>query len=428
MNSPQFSGPSKFLLSILFATCALHYGTRAAQAQAVPYARTYAQTKDDVDKALKEFQAYSGQKLPIVDGFVATGDKPLNRYERAFYQFSIDLLPGDSGGTIVKLTAKITAWYADLDPTKSGYQVLPSNGRLELDLLDRLSDKFEGKNENANSHSVLQAPRPKLDLGTSRYSPLNNPNVSSVTAQPLGSSGPTQDAKVLAELQTQRELEEKRMVELKAELDSLKEIQHNQAHPRNLVIVRKSGAQVLARPEEGAKVLFAAAENDEFEFIEVEGDWFHVQISGASRGWIRRMRAEAMDSRWNAAPTTAVAEDKVPEVFRVTKEENSQFPGMWAPLQGNIVKIYWVQPTASAIAATSPREKRDFTKLLFQRAWSDPGRTQTAFAGVVILFDTPDGGQVSATIQVLEQWIEGKGSDTALWQKCSVDPPELFKN
>src|ERR1700680_3009846 len=101
---------------------------RCAAAQAVPYARTFPRSKDEVDKALKELQAYAGQKLPIVDGFVASSDRPLNRYERAFYQFSIDLLPESPAGTIVRLTAKITAWYADSDPAKSGYQVLPSNG------------------------------------------------------------------------------------------------------------------------------------------------------------------------------------------------------------------------------------------------------------------------------------------------------------
>jgi hypothetical protein len=119
--------------------------TAAVLPQAVPYARAFAKSAEEVEGALKDLQAYSGQKLPIVDGFVATGDKPLNQYERAFYQFSIDLLPGRAGGTIVRVTAKITAWYADKDPAKSGYQVLSSNGRLELDLLDRLEEKFGGK-------------------------------------------------------------------------------------------------------------------------------------------------------------------------------------------------------------------------------------------------------------------------------------------
>jgi hypothetical protein len=46
------------------------------------------------------------------------------------------LLPGEAGATVVRLSAKITAWYVDRDVAKSGYEVLASNGRLELDLLD----------------------------------------------------------------------------------------------------------------------------------------------------------------------------------------------------------------------------------------------------------------------------------------------------
>jgi len=134
--------------------------------QAVPYARSYAKPKNEVEQALKDLQAYSGQKLPILDGFVAPGAKPIERYERGFYQFTIELLPGDEGVTIVRLSAKVTAWYADRDVAKSGYEVLVSNGRLELDLLDRLQEKLTGKpvDPPATLQSSVQAPRPKLDL------------------------------------------------------------------------------------------------------------------------------------------------------------------------------------------------------------------------------------------------------------------------
>jgi len=81
--------------------------TTAVFPQAVPYAHSFSKSAEEVEVALKDLQAYSGQKLPIVDGFVATGDKPLNQYERAFYQFSIDVLPGTGGGTVVRVTAKL---------------------------------------------------------------------------------------------------------------------------------------------------------------------------------------------------------------------------------------------------------------------------------------------------------------------------------
>jgi uncharacterized protein YgiM (DUF1202 family) len=48
----------------------------------------------------------------------------------------------------------------------------------------------------------------------------------------------------------------------------------------------------MARAGEESRVLFKAAVNDEFEFLDAEGEWVHVQISGVSRGYIRRSALE----------------------------------------------------------------------------------------------------------------------------------------
>jgi hypothetical protein len=58
----------------------------------------------------ERFASIFRQKLPILDGFVAAGAKPLEQYERGFYQFTIEVLPGEAGATVVRLSAKITAW------------------------------------------------------------------------------------------------------------------------------------------------------------------------------------------------------------------------------------------------------------------------------------------------------------------------------
>src|SRR5260370_21494091 len=82
----------------------------------------------------------------------------------------MDRVPGGAGSTIVRLSAKITAWYADPDVAKSGYQVLPSNGRLELDFLDRLEEKLTGKPiaPASPAPNAPQPPQPKLDLSAAR--------------------------------------------------------------------------------------------------------------------------------------------------------------------------------------------------------------------------------------------------------------------
>jgi len=97
---------------------------------------------------------------------------------------------------------------------------------------------------------------------------------------------------------------------------------------------------VLAKPAEGARVLFNAAAEDEFEFIGAEGEWIHVQISGPSRGYIRRSNLELPEfiaARLNSQGAAATVE-KAP-AFRIVREETSPFPGDWEPLKGMAVKI-----------------------------------------------------------------------------------------
>lgn len=405
------------ILSLLLAGVAL--------AQAVPYARTYPESEEEVETALKDLQAYSGQKLPIVDGFVATGDKPLHQYERAFYQFSIDLLPGNAGGTIVRLTAKITAWYADKDPARSGYQVLPSNGRLELDLLDRLAEKFGGKPVSSIARSVsnstITAPKPKIDLGGvpgAAIPPTTNPSANSRDAR----------NDELDSLRAKREAEEKRLQELSRELQGFEEIQKNQIHPLNLVAVRKSGTPVLAKPADGSRVLFRASAGDEFEFIEAQSEWIHVQISGASRGYIRRSSLELPE--WIAArlkSPNGVASEEKPAAFRIAREENSPFPGGWEPLKGKTVKIYTVEPVSKDAKETDAQTKLAFAGTLFQKYAAEIQASTSALDGIVVIFDSADGGIVGATLASAKQYAEGALSSDNFWKECYFDPPDAFR-
>ncbi len=391
--------------------------------QAVPYARTFPKPKEEVEGLLKEIQAYAGQKLPIVDGFVAVGDQPLSRYERAFYQFSIELVPDGADATIVRLTAKITAWYADRDPSKSGYQVLPSNGRLELDLLDRLSDRLGGKPLISVSRSSVLAPTPKLDLHTVS----SGTYVSSATSASGGAPAVSGENEISA-MRLKRDAEEKHIQQLNAELQSLQEIQRNQARPGNLVAVRKSGTPIFAKPATGSRVLFTAAANDEFEFLDAQGEWIHVQISGASRGYILRSSVEVPEflaARLKSPNVTA--SDHTQEAFRVAREETSVFPGNWDSLRGKTVKIYTVQPVSSQSKETRATAKLDFAASLF-RGFSNASTSATdSIEGIVIIFDSADGGIVASKLSTAQEFANGSLSTEAFWNKCYMDPPDAFR-
>jgi hypothetical protein len=389
--------------------------------QAVPYARTFPKTKEEVEGLLKEIQAYAGQKLPIVDGFVAVGDQPLSRYERAFYQFSIELVPDGASATIVRLTAKITAWYADRDPSKSGYQVLPSNGRLELDLLDRLSDRLGGKLLISVSRSSVLAPTPKLDLRTAS----SGTYVSSGIPASAGAA-PVSGENEISAMRLKREAEEKHIQQLNAELQSLQEIQHNQARPGNLVAVRKSGTPILAKPAIGSRVLFTAAANDEFEFLDAQGEWIHVQISGESRGYVQRSGVELPELLAARSPNIT-ASGHTQGAFRVAREETSVFPGNWDSLRGKTVKIYTVQPVSSQSRETRGTAKLDFAASLFRGFSNAPTGVADSIEGIVVIFDSADGGIVASNLSTAREFANGSLSTEGFWNKCYKDPSDAFR-
>ena len=400
------------LLSFIFMVT-----TAVVFAQAVPYARSYAKSKQELEQALKDLQAYSGQKLPILDGFVAETPKPLDQYERGFYQYSIELLPGDAGTTVVRLTAKITAWHVDRDISKSGYEVLPSNGRLELDLLDRLQEKVTGKpvDPPATLNTNVQAPRPKLDLS-------GMPGANSAPAP----SGVTRTPDEVAALRGQRVVAERRVQQLTSELDNLKEIQHNQAHPLNLVIVTKPGTAIYDKPNENARQLFQAAVNDEFEFLDASNGWIHVTLSGDSRGYVRQsavLLPEGVAAK--LASSNAGLEQTFPG-FRIEQESVNNFPGDWAALKGKKVKIYTVQPVSQNAKDSGPAVRLDYSLALFEQTLKESANASTSVDGVVVIFDAADGGLAAAPIENIRKYVSGGLTRDAFWAQAYLDPPDAF--
>ena len=402
---------------IFFFFCLAIFG-RGIHAQAIPYAKSFALPRPQIEQALKDLQAYSGQKLPVLEGFVARADNPLERYERGFYQFSIELVPGDAGSTIVRLSAKITAWYADRDVAKSGYQVLPSNGRLELDFLDRLEEKLTGKPIPANSpaSTAPQAPQPKLDFSGARGA--------ATMAAPLPQTAQPPDE--VAALRNQRIAGEKRVQQLTAELQNLQEIKRGQAHPTNLLVVKKSGTPVYAKNAENAHVLFEAAANDEFEFLDAEGEWIHVSISGDSRGYVRRSAVELPESLAARLQTSAPAPEDKFTGFRIEREEIGDFPGDWAPLKGKKVKIFTVQLLSQSPKETGPTVRRNYCLALFEKGIREGTAANPALEGVVVIFDAADGGIAAATSVNIQKLSSGALNGEAFWQQAYLDPPEVF--
>jgi len=379
-----------------------------------PQERKFPQAVATVQAALKAAGGDVGN-LPVLDGFVArTGS--LDQYQRPYYKCNVSVVPDAAGGSRVRVSAKITAWH---NGAKPGYEVLPSNGRLESDLLDRLQQALgsphaaterlrEGDSDAPNNprkkSSTYAASEPAISAPVPQF-PKHYESGGSATPVSAGDAA------------------------LQKEADGLSEILRNQSHPTNLVAVKKDQAPVLQNPALDAKVLFLASAEDEFEIIESNPDWVHVRISGLSRGWLRRSLVEIWDGS-QAATAEQVPANATPAVaaetatastsaFSISTEENGNFPGDWEPLKGKTVKIVSVQASGQV---TSAEQKLQFAEEMFHKETL----AATPTTGLVVIFDTEDGGMIAATSTQIAEFKKGAISEEAFWKHCYVDPPEML--
>ena len=404
-------------------------------AQETPNERAFPQSKVAVEKVLASVQASLSGHLPVLDGFARPAEHPLDRYQRGYYQSTVQVSATPSGGSLVRITTKVTAWYADPLASHSGYQLLISNGRLEADLLDQLSELL-AKNSTAGGNRVASAGASAGTSKPSSESPATaEPAISAPspkfpeTDRPYSSSlGQGLAAQDLPHERTPDAISaEKSNSALQTEADNLGEVLKNTAHPKNLIAVKKSGTPVVLTPSLTAKPQFLASLHDEFEMLDFNADWVHVRISGLSRGWIWRNSVEMPEGIANTDSHAAAASlAPAADLFHVIREETSTFPGDWDPLKNKNVKIISVQKIDENAKDSGPKERLEYAKFLLEKSYKEQAQKPQDLAGVVVIFDSADGGMVAATMATLQQWKAGTLSDSALWHKCFFDPPETF--
>jgi len=383
------------------------------QTQTSQNERTFSQSVSVVQSTLQALPGGTSGPLPLLDGFAVSGLHELDRYQRPYFQCTVRVTAASSGGSVVRVIAKITAWRNDAHP---GYALLESNGRLESDLLDRLADSLASKTPNPSSPagSVTASIPPHHQAG-------ETPLISAPTQPFLKHFGlqlPSKDNKVQAADPA-----------VEAEAKNLEEILRSQSHPTNLIAVKRDQTPILENPSLDAKVLFLASAEDEFEVLEANPDWIHVRISGLSRGWLRRSAIDFIDGSGAIPPASSSksensgeAPSQIPAPFSIGSEELGSFPGTWPPLTGKSVRIISVQAAGTG-QTTSPQEKLQFARNVFR---SETERLPESAKGLVLIFDAEDGGMIAATRALIEQWKRGAISEQAFWQQCLRDPPAIL--
>lgn len=373
-----------FAMLILTSAC-----WAAGEGSAGATEREYPVPLPAVKLALQQLGAYTGSRLPSLDGFIKIVRADLGHYERPYFECKIELVPLAADRTTVRVKANVSAWYADAESGQSGYVAFESNGRLESDLLDRLNE-FLVKN--------------KATIATD----------------------PDTVARQIASVRQQRLEAERRTSDLEKQLQASL-APDPQTSRVEMVSVTKVPVPILSAPEEHASVLLRAQADDEFEVLEHRGAWLRVRLEDKS-GWVKRAQVQPTVPGGTgsfSAPDKATA---AMEGFAVIREMTSPFSGDWARLQGKQALYLWARPEGS-IRDVAVGKKLRFVEILFKERYRELSHSsQKSVDGIVVVFLDQRGGVAAATLDDIAHWAHGNLSQAAFLKKCSLDPPGAFEN
>lgn len=395
-----------------------------------PVERTYPYSMELVQQGLQHIGGFGGGKLPSLDGFVTEPVGQMERYDRPYFQYRVHMKPVDANSTLVSVEARITALYDTGTPDHSEYRSLPSNGRLESDLLDRLQQALRNPAATSSLPDSAEASHAARPPASNSAKSSSAPKPSATMASPK-SSGPSQQQldDVLAERQAVRE----KAAALQSQLDHLKTADHRPSNAARLATVKHSGAGVMSRKNFGGPLLFRAQAEDEFEVVQLEPGWAQVRLAPDSTGYIQTDDLVLPDglkevSSTASAPTPESAPIAAgPDLgFSVSREDVTIFGGDWARLKGKKVLFVYAQPRGLLSDIGSEDAKLNYAKRIFQARFRTVSQSQTDVEGVVVVFMGSRGGVAAATLADIRQWVEGSLADEAFVNRCSLDPPAEF--
>lgn len=434
--------PSRRLCFVL-AACAVAFSALLAcphpafAQDAKPAERVYNHPQIEVQKALDTLHAYDTERLPVLDGFVNANASTLDHFENPHYQFRIDVEAQNPSQTLIVVSAKITAWFGGEDPSKSQYVVIPSNGRLESDFLDRLSIYLEkarpAPSEAPNAASAplaASAPPAAAARGESSSSPPSAQPPDSESAAsgdspapaspaPASSSDPAAIASEISSVRAQRAAVEEHQRKLQQQISELQSVSQNQKFLPDIAVVRSAQTPVFSGADETSQILFRADSDDEFEIIGAQTRFVHVKLEKGD-GWIRISQLRAPNQVDDADESTGD--------FNAANEEIKPFEGEWTSLKGKPTLFVFAQPARKLPAGTLGKKQLEFAMHMFTEGYREAAHTQQLVDGVVVVFLGDKGGVAAATLPDIRRWHDGVLPEKQFLEKCSFDPPESFRD
>ena len=131
------------------------------------------------------------------------------------------------------------------------------------------------------------------------------------------------------------------------------------------------------------------------------------------------------DCRQAGVAGAAGAEEKFTG-FRIEREETSVFPGDWAPLKGkNGEDLHGTTGLAESEGVWGGGASELFAGA-FSEGTKEAAGANPAPEGIVVIFDSADGGIAGATLAEIQRMAKGEVSREAFWTQSYLDPVEAF--
>jgi len=371
--------------SLLHCTTLLILGSMVALAQSMPGAveREFPFSVPTTRAALQNIGAYAGSRLPSLDGFANLDRINLKDYQRPYYEYKIEIDPKGENHAVVRVKANVSAWYTGPGAGESGYRALESNGRLENDLLDRLSDYLRDK--SADAATLTQW---------------------------------------IAAAKQQREDSESRIAKLQSQMKTL---ENPQTPEFNYISVTHPHVAILNGPSDTAGVLLRPASDDEFQVLERRGAWLKVQVESGQEGWVRATQVQSSAEQSEAPVGARSKPERVPG-FEVIRENTDEFSGEWTRLKGKKALYIWAKPDGSAMNRPMADRLQFVQRVFTERYQEMTHSSQDAAEGIVVIFVDDRGGVAAASMDDIQAWVEGTLTQAAFLKRCSLDPPGAFGN
>ncbi|NDQ56559.1 MAG: hypothetical protein GZ088_05730 [Acidipila sp.] len=417
-----------FAVPLIFALL-IHAPSACPQSPRVERVLPFEQA--DIEHALNEMHARSEAPVLSFDGVVEGDAAQLKLYQQPRYRYIVEVTRMGPEKTRVQVVARIIAWYADPDLTRAGNRALRSTGRLENDLLDRLEDRLKKTVWTLPSGpgTDLSAKLPTLEQEIARLRPRPLAEMSAAAAETPAAT-PASIGAELAAVRAQREAAEQQIAKLKAEVERLEKISGGSVPSAGYVVVSAGSAAVREKPEEKARILFQAEEQDQFEPRETQGAWTRVELSRQGQGWIKTAQLAAASTE-SAPPASSPAVNSsatAKPVFTTIREDTFPYSGEWKALQGKQAVFLVTRPAASISPDALGSAQLAFVKQAFLDHYRQSLHLPHIYSGVVVIFFGKKAGVAASTLALIRQWMEGTLSDAEFLKRSSLDPREAFRD